>query len=178
MHVRRGRGKVPLTNHFEGPFASDPKNQEVEARTSTRPRRARLDELLANLPAGASVKAVVGVLRDKKGAGGSELPLGDRRALDALIATHAVVLDATARALWVSEGPHLAGRFLRFDLARLLDPAYDPRGDAGPVEAVPEDPALAGGAYEAWVGAGSPHGAERPAVSDSGARGARTGGMQ
>jgi hypothetical protein len=76
-----------------------------------------------------------------------------------------VVLDATARALWVSEGPHLAGRFVRFDLARLLDPAYDPRADAAPVEAVPEDPILASGAYDAWVRAGAPHGGEGPAAA-------------
>lgn len=162
MHVRHGRGKVPLTNHFEGPLAADPRNLRVEAATSTHPRRVRLDTLLADLPAGASVEAVVGALRDKGGPGGAALPLGDRRAIDALIATHAVVMDATARTLWVSEGPHLAGRFVRFDLARLLDPAYDPRADAAPVEAVPEDPILASGAYDAWVRAGAPHGGEGP----------------
>jgi isopenicillin-N N-acyltransferase like protein len=98
------------------------------------------------------------VLRDRTGAGGAPLELGDRRAIDALIATPGVVMDATARALWVSEGPHLAGRFLRFDLRRLLDPAYDPASDPGAVEAVPEDPLLQSGAYDAWVRAGSPHG--------------------
>ncbi|MCC6556668.1 MAG: hypothetical protein IT372_27220 [Polyangiaceae bacterium] len=218
LHARRGRGKVPLTNHFEGPLASDPRNAAVLAATSTRARRARLDELLAALPAGASVEAVVGVLRDRAGEGGAPLPLGDRRAIDALIATHGVVMDATARGLWVSEGPHLAGRFVRFDLARLLDPAYEPgfgakgadrrpgapsvepgfgakgadrrpgapsvepgfgaegaerrpgapsaEPNAGPpagapgVEAVPEDPIMASGEYDAWVRAGSRHGGE------------------
>ena len=66
------------------------------------------------------------MLRDRKGVGGSPLPLGNRRAIDALIATHGVVMDATARVLWVSEGPHLVGRFVRFDLARLLDPSFTP----------------------------------------------------
>src|SRR5262249_10508698 len=46
VFVRRGSGKVPLTNHFEGPLARDPANQTVETVTSTRPRRLRLDELL------------------------------------------------------------------------------------------------------------------------------------
>ncbi|MDC0685792.1 C45 family autoproteolytic acyltransferase/hydolase [Sorangium atrum] len=40
LHARRGRGKVPLTNHFEGPLAGDPRNLRVLAETSTRPRRA------------------------------------------------------------------------------------------------------------------------------------------
>lgn len=154
--VRRGRGKVPLTNHLEGPFASDPANRRVEAETSTWPRRRRLDELLANLPPGAAVQDAVRVLRDKSGPGGERLPLGDRRTLDALIATHAVVMDATARALWVSEGPHLTGRFVRFDLARLLSPEYTPGQDTD-VVAIPPDPVAENGEYDAWVRAGSPH---------------------
>lgn len=156
MFVRRGRGKVPLTNHFEGPLRDDPKNHRVEATTSTHARRDRLDELLANLPAGASVEQVVDILRDHRGQGDAPLPLGDRRTLDALIATHSVVMDTTARALWVSEGPHLVGRYLRFDLKTLLDPGFMPHKD-DPIVAIPPDPILTSGAYEAWVRAGSPH---------------------
>ena len=160
IFVRRGRGKVPLTNHFEGPLAADPKNRAVEAATSTHARRDRLDEILANLPPGASVERVVSVLRDRKNVGGGALPLGDRRTLDAVIATHSVVMDTTARALWISEGPHLVGRYLRFDLGRLFDPAFVPRKD-DPVTAVPADPILANGEYDAWVRAGSNHSTER-----------------
>jgi isopenicillin-N N-acyltransferase-like protein len=158
--VRRGRGKVPLTNHFEGPLADDPENRRVEAVTSTRSRRLRLDELLAQLPSGAGVEPIVGVLRDRRGVGGEERPLGDRRTLDALIATHSVVMDATARVMWVSEGPHLVGRYLRFDVGRLLDPSFTPSA-ADAVTALPADPLLTGGAYEAWVRSGSPHRGER-----------------
>lgn len=162
MYVRRGRGKVPLTNHFEGPLADDPKNRAVEAATSTHARRDRLDELLANLPKEASVERVVSILRDRKGKGGVALPLGDRRTLDAIIATHSVVMDTTARALWVSEGPHLVGRYLKFDLARLFDPAFVPHKD-DPIAAIPADEILANGEYDAWVRAGSPHSNEHGA---------------
>ncbi|MDI1478069.1 C45 family peptidase [Polyangium sp. y55x31] len=156
IHVRRGRGKVPLTNHLEGPLAGDPANKRVEASTSTHPRRERLDELLQNLPPAASVERVMGVLRDKKGLGGVDLPIGHRRALDALIATHAVVMDTTARVLWVSEGPHLLGRFVRFDVARLLESGYEPKDDE-PLVTAPEDPLYRSPAYEAWEKAGKPH---------------------
>lgn len=159
IHVRRGRGKVPLTNHFEGPLAADPANKIIETVTSTRPRRIRLDELLANLPRGASVQDVVGVLRDRRGVGGGALPLGNRKAIDALIATHGVVLDATARSIWVSEGPHLVGRFLRFDIGKLLDPAFEPRPDDA-IMAIPEDAILKDGTYEAWERAGAQHSGE------------------
>ena len=156
MHVRRGRGKVPLTNHLEGPLAMDPSNKRVEVQTSTMPRRRRLDEILANLPRGATVQDAVSVLRDKKGIGGETVPLGDRRTLDALIATHGVVMDATAKVLWVSEGPHLVGRFLAFDLNKLFDNAYSP-GSAPEPAAIPPDPIAGNGEYDAWLRAGSPH---------------------
>ena len=156
QHVRRGRGKVQLTNHLEGPSAEDPANKRVEATTSTWPRRRRLDEILSNLPPGATVQDAVRVLRDKRGQGDLPLPLGDRRTLDALIATHGVVMDTTAKALWVSEGPHLVGRFLKFDLARLLAPDYVPGSDATEV-VIPADPVLDNGEYEAWKSQGSPH---------------------
>jgi hypothetical protein len=161
LHVRRARGKLPLTNHFEGPLEGDPANKIVETVTSTRPRRMRLDELLRNLSPGASVQEVVGVLRDRRGVGGVPLPLGNRKALDALIATHGVVMDATARALWVSEGPHLVGRFLRFDLARLLDPAFEPEQDLDEPASLPEDPILRDGTFEAWQRAGAKHSGEQ-----------------
>jgi hypothetical protein len=93
--------------------------------------------------------------------GGTALPLGHRKAIDALIATHGVVMDATARALWVSEGPHLAGRFLRFNLARLLDPAFEPDASEGEPSAIPEDAIFKDGTYDAWVRAGSKHGGEQ-----------------
>ena len=156
MTVRRGTGRIPLTNHFEGPLGDDPRNRAIEATTSTLSRRHRLDEILANLPKGASVQEAVGVLRDRKAVGGGPLPLGDRRSIDALIATHAVVMDATARELWVSEGPHLVGRFVRFDLQRLLAPDYEPlAGDD--LSTLGEDPIAADGSYDAWVKSGSPH---------------------
>ncbi len=161
LFVRRGRGKVPLTNHFEGPLADDPANRRVEAVTSTLARRARLDELLAALPPAAGVEAIVGVLRDHKGVGGVDLPLGNRRSIDALIATHSVVMDVTARVMWVSEGPHLTGRYLAFDVGKLLDPSFQPAA-TDPIEEIPPDPILPSGAYEAWVRAGSPHRGEQP----------------
>jgi len=65
-------------------------------------------------------------------------------------------MDATARVLWVSEGPHLVGRYLRFDLARLLDPAFTP-SPSDPLVEIPADPILTNGAYQAWIEAGSPH---------------------
>jgi isopenicillin-N N-acyltransferase like protein len=148
--VRFLPSKAATTNHFEGPGAQDPKNLAVRAHTSTLPRRSRGDELLARLPAHLSatdaVNDSVTLLRDRKGPSDAHLSLGDRSAINALIATHGVVMDTKSRILWVSESPHLLGRFVAFDLKRLLAPDYDPEHPPE-LEATGEDPLLTSGDY-------------------------------
>ncbi len=124
--VRRLPPAAAVTNHFEGPFANDAKNQRVREHSSTLARRKRGDELVSKLSGPVDVERAVMLLRDRAAAGGGPLPLGDRRAIDALIATHGVVMETKARVLWVSEAPHLLGRFVAFDLKRLLAPEYRP----------------------------------------------------
>ena len=115
-----------VTNHFGGPAASDPKNLTVLAHTSTRARKARADELVAQVARPVTAEGAVSLLRDRKGSGGRALPLGDRDAIDALIATHGVVMSTRERWLWVSVAPHLLGRFVAFDLGRMLAENYRP----------------------------------------------------
>jgi hypothetical protein len=141
--------RVGVTNHFEGPLADDPRNLAVRARTTTLARRARLDELLAQVgPHEADAARAVAMLRDHRCAGGVACDPGDRRAIDALIATHGIVADATDRVLWVSAGPHLSGPFVRFDLKVELAPLHDPSADPAP-EVIAADPILYDGRYEA-----------------------------
>lgn len=147
-HVRRSATRLATTNHFEGPLAADPRNVEVRDKTSTLARRARGDALVAAMPEAPTVADLVAMLRDRRAPDGGEMQLGDRRAIDALIATHGVVFDATARALWVSEWPHVLGRFVRFDLARLLADGYAPGDEPEEVVAVPADALLTSGAWE------------------------------
>jgi isopenicillin-N N-acyltransferase-like protein len=149
--------RVALTNHFEGPLASDPRNQAVMAHTTTLARRARLDEMLAKVgPHEADVDRMVGMLRDHECAGGTACALGDRRAIDALIATHGIVADTTARTLWVSAGPHLSGAFVRFDLNAIFARDHDPARDPAPL-VIAEDPILHDGRYAAGrANAGAP----------------------
>jgi uncharacterized protein GlcG (DUF336 family) len=134
-----------VTNHLAGPGAADPKNQRVRRTTSSLAREARALELVKQAES-VDARAAVGMLRDRRGADGSELALGDRDAIDALIATHGVVMETAARRLWVSESPHLLGRFVAFDLRRLLAPDFDAL-TAGPVVAIDADPLLESAEY-------------------------------
>lgn len=132
--VRRGDA---VTNHFEGPLAGDPKNLTVRKTTTTLERRARIDALLAEAH-DETVATTLARLRDHECAA-EACPVGDRRAIDAFIATHGVVADLTARTLWVSEGPHLSGKFVKVTLDDEVPET---------IEELPADPALADGRYD------------------------------
>ncbi len=145
-YVRETRsGPLTVTNHFEGPLAGDPRNLRVRETTTTLARRTRVDELIARIsPHSATPGAALAILRDHGCSGDPACKLGDRRAIDALIATHGIVADTTDRVLWVSAGPKLSGRFVRVDLRSLLAPDHDPSTDGEP-ETMSEDPILKGG---------------------------------
>lgn len=126
LRIERSVGRpgavIPLgevaatTNHFEGPLASDAKNQRVLRESSTLPRRRRGDRLCQTAPDKVEPSDLLLWLRDGRDAEGRELPAGDRRAIDAGIATHAVIADTQSRTLWVSRGPHLDGPLVEYAL--------------------------------------------------------------
>jgi hypothetical protein len=135
--VRPLPARAAVTNHFEGAAKDDPKNLRVLAETTTTIRRQRADELVARAAAPVTAPAALTILRDRLAPGDQPLPQGDRRAIDAFIATHGVLFDTHTRTLWVSEAPHLLGRFVAFDLTRMLA-APAPLPD--PLPSLPADP--------------------------------------
>ena len=147
--VRTLPAAAAVTNHFEGPFAQDPKNQRVRSETSSVARRHRGDELTLGDTGQVDVERAISLLRDRKGEGGKPLPLGDRRAIDALIATHGVVMETGSRTIWVSESPHLLGRFVAFDLRRMLADDYEPDSDRQ-LAVLPADPLLDSPEYKTF----------------------------
>ena len=127
--VRSGEQSMAVTNHFMGPLAGDPANLRVEQTSTTLARLSRAQELLAGTGARSATPAsVLSMLRDHRCAGAPDCSRGDRRAIDAGIATHGIVADTAARVLWVGTGPHLDGPFVRLDLRALLGGADSPSG--------------------------------------------------
>ena len=150
VEVRRGKDLLLLTNHgLSKPFASDKENERLRLYTTSGARLQRLEELAQQHRGAIDPRRALEILRDKRGLGGEALGLGNRNALDALIATHSVVVDATALVIWVGVGPHASGRFVPFDLRKELLDEDRPQ----PLD-LPEDPVLGTEDYHAWVQAG------------------------
>jgi isopenicillin-N N-acyltransferase like protein len=106
------RGALFVTNHFLDPeLAADPHNKEIEKISSTLARYQRLEELVGRI---YGKDDLIAVLRDHMDAEGKPLPAGDRRAIDAGIATHSVIADCAQRTLYVAQGPHTHGKYVAF----------------------------------------------------------------
>jgi len=149
--VRRAAGILSATNVALTPEVSV-RTGPPPASSSSLARQARLDELLARARPGAA--SSVAILRDREGAGSKPLGPGNRNAIDALIACHAVVFDLSARRAWVAAAPHTLGKFVCFDLDLLsFAPPEDPRFAALASDGVPADPYLTGGGYRRYLDA-------------------------
>ncbi|MCB9692952.1 MAG: tetratricopeptide repeat protein [Alphaproteobacteria bacterium] len=114
-------GSLGVSNHFRsGALLDDPTNRHRMATSTTVQRLARMNELLRTHHGALDTDVALRVLGDRASEGGEPLPDGHRHALDAMIATHAVVIDATTRTLRVSRFPNLSAGFVELRLDDLL----------------------------------------------------------
>lgn len=116
------------SNHLRGPHQDDAMNRSrMEHGTTVQ----RLDRMQALLDAGpVDLSRAIRMLRDR-----GDFPDGDPRAINADIASHGVVIDATARSLTVGDWPAVSGSFVTFTLEDVLADRMD-----GVVAAPPDDP--------------------------------------
>jgi tetratricopeptide (TPR) repeat protein len=149
VEVRRSKELTLLTNHaLSQAFAGDAENDRLRRYLTSGARYRRLEELAKKWHGQIDPRRALEILRDKKAVGGDSLGLGNRNSLDAIIATHSVIVDATNLILWVGEGPHLLGKFRAFDLRKEL------LGDERPAPVdMPEDPIAQTDEYRAYLGA-------------------------
>jgi hypothetical protein len=120
------KGPSVVVNHLISPhFANDRVNVFRREQLTSVFRGERAKKLLKD-PVFKTAKRsrdlelpILKIIRDK-GAdkNGKPLTLGNRRAIDALIATHSVVYNSDEQILFVSQGPALSGAFTGFDLKK------------------------------------------------------------
>jgi hypothetical protein len=133
-------GLIVQANHFESPeLADDGGNREYMAVGTSVARRARMQELLDRHSGQLDAPTAVAILRDTRGVGDLPLSLGNRAAINAFIATHAVVADVAGGILWVSRGPHALGAYDAYAIDRFGEQIAAP---------IPPDPLLGDGRYD------------------------------
>jgi tetratricopeptide (TPR) repeat protein len=116
------------------PFHDDAVNDRATRTRASVARAQRAAELVrARKP--QTPDEVAAVLRDRRGPGGSGLPLGHRAAVDDLGGVHTAIFDPSTLTLWVTDDAHAGARMRGFDLRHEL------RGE-GDAAAPPPDIAM------------------------------------
>ncbi len=140
--VREAEGdSIICPNHFATPgLKDDARNLTYMAEATSVSRAARLEELLRAAPGAISATDAVEFLRDRKLTGGGFAGNGHRATLNALIATHATVMDLTEGIFWAASPPRQLGEFVAFDVNDFSHELT--------ARTLPADATLASGEYE------------------------------
>ncbi len=114
------RNQIVCPNHYQSEaFAKDVNNNKNIVESSSMFRKYRMEQLLSNYKA-VNYKDAATILRDRKGINNRDIGLGNEKAINQLIAHHAVVFSPQDRLVWVSTQPFQLGQFICYDLNKVF----------------------------------------------------------
>lgn len=111
---------ILCSNHFQskGLAGSEPNMEQINKSASPY-RYKRLQELLAEKGKN-TVQKTAEILRDRNGLRDSDIGLGNEKAMNQLIAHHAVIFEPKKLLVWVSTSPWQLGEFKAYDLHKIF----------------------------------------------------------
>jgi len=112
--------QLVCTNHFQSEaYKDDERNQKQIAESHSEYRYEKLQELLTENPK-LNPEKMASILRDKSGLKGEKIGYGNEKALNQLLAHHAVIFSPEKRLVWVSSNPYQLGEFVCYDLNKIF----------------------------------------------------------
>jgi len=118
--VESSFGQIISTNHFRGEKLGGTELNQEHIRTSASPYRyARVAELLARVEKN-DVAQTASILRNRYGLDDADIGMGNEKLVNQLVAHHAVIFQPEQRRVWVSTAPWQLGKFVCYDLTKVL----------------------------------------------------------
>lgn len=112
--------RVFCTNHFQSDaYKDDKRNQKQIAESHSEYRYEKLQELLQENKK-LNPEKMVAILRDKSGLKGEKIGYGNEKAINQLLAHHAVIFSPQKKLVWVSSNPYQLGEFVCYDLNEIF----------------------------------------------------------
>lgn len=143
---------IMSTNHFLGDKLGMTQLNQLHVKTSASSHRLqRLRELLSRTDKN-SIDRTAGILRDQKGLNDKDIGLGNERAINQLVAHHAVIFQPEKKRMWVSTAPWQLGKFVCYDMEKAF--AYKAEENNEIYEkdlTIPEDSFLLTSSYQDYV---------------------------
>ncbi|MGB1307944.1 MAG: C45 family autoproteolytic acyltransferase/hydrolase [Oceanihabitans sp.] len=104
------------SNHFQSKaYAEDKNNIKHKAESHSQYRYQRMEELL-NATKKLTVTGAIDILRNKEGLNNKAIGYGNEKALNQLLAHHAILFKPETRQVWVSSSPYQLGAFVAYNL--------------------------------------------------------------
>ncbi|PQA94286.1 Acyl-coenzyme A:6-aminopenicillanic acid acyl-transferase [Chryseobacterium piscicola] len=108
--------KMVCSNHFQSDAYKDDKiNNKQILESHSEYRFTKLNELLKSNPK-INPEKMASILRDRSGLKNEKIGNGNEKALNQLLAHHAVIFSPEKRLVWVSSNPYQLGEFVCYDL--------------------------------------------------------------
>ena len=109
------------SNHFQSStFKNDKKNKYQVKNSHSQYRYDRMTQLLAESNTVNPARAAA-ILRNKEGLNNLPIGYGNEKALNQLLAHHAVIFKPEQRLVWVSANPYQLGEFVCYDLNKIFN---------------------------------------------------------
>lgn len=112
--------KVFCTNHFQSEaYKDDKRNQKQLIESHSEYRYEKLQELLQEKKK-LNPEKMAAILRDKSGLKDRKIGYGNEKAINQLLAHHAVIFSPEKKLVWVSSNPYQLGEFVCYDLNEIF----------------------------------------------------------
>lgn len=126
--------RVFCTNHFQSEaYKNDKKNQKHIVESHSEYRYEKLQELFQENPK-LNPEKMASILRDKSGLKDKSIGYGNEKAINQLLAHHAVIFSPEKRLVWVSSSPYQLGEFVCYDLNEIFSDKKLKDGDFAKTE--------------------------------------------
>jgi predicted choloylglycine hydrolase len=113
------------SNHFQSnAYKNDKKNKKQIEESHSKYRYERMQELLLNQKK-LTPQIAVDILRNKEGLNSKNIGYGNEKALNQLLAHHAIIFKPEQRLVWVSSNPYQLGEFVGYDLNKIFNDTYE-----------------------------------------------------
>lgn len=112
--------RVLCTNHFQSEaYKDDKRNQKQIEESHSEYRYEKLQELLQEEKK-ITPEKMASILRNRSGLKDKNIGYGNEKALNQLLAHHAVIFSPQKRLVWVSSNPYQLGEFVCYDLNEIF----------------------------------------------------------
>nr|WP_245405037.1 C45 family peptidase [Chryseobacterium sp. SSA4.19] len=133
--------RIFCTNHFQSDaYKDDKRNKKHIIESHSEYRYEKLQELLQENKK-LNPEKMASILRDKSGIKGKKIGYGNEKAINQLLAHHAVIFSPQKKLVWVSSSPYQLGEFVCYDLNTIFSDKKHTDGEfARSSLNIPKDP--------------------------------------